>query len=47
MGLKDRAKIKLKQKKKRQKKRRKLSKEGKDPSEYYYNGIWIGVKEAE
>lgn len=46
MGLKERNKIKLKQKIKRQKKRKKLAKQGLDPDEYYYGGVYVGYKEA-
>lgn len=44
MGLKDKNKIRVKQKNKRKKKAEKLADKGKDPSNYYYDGVYIGER---
>jgi len=42
MGRKTRTEIKFKQMEKRRKKRKKLAKRGKNPDEYYHDGIYVG-----
>lgn len=44
MGLKDRKKVKVKQKVKRHKKRLKLLAKGLDPDDFYFSGYYVGSK---
>lgn len=46
MGLKDRKKVKVKQKVKRHKKRLKMLAKGLDPNEFYFGQYYIGRKET-
>jgi len=46
MGLKDRAKIKVKHKVSRRKKRKSLTKKGLNPDDFYQGRFYVGQKEA-